>query len=143
VIVEHIDYIYFLFEGGKLLIYNVNIWAYKGGVLMKDKLLAISIIVLSFSLIIAASIIGRAIKTAPVSYFPNSLNLALQQQQHQNTEEKAYNLKSAAEYLGIVEFQLKQIIEDENNDLPYKKIGETYIFSKNALDKWLESGLTK
>lgn len=110
---------------------------------MRDKLLAISIIVLSFSLIIAASIIGKAIKTAPVSYFPNSLNVALQQQQHQKTEEKAYNLKTASEYLGIVEFQLKQIIEDENNDLPYKKIGETYIFSKNALDKWLESGSTK
>jgi len=110
---------------------------------MRDKLLAISIICLSFSLIIAASIIGKAIKTAPVSYFPNSLNVALQQQQHQNTEEKAYNLKTASEYLGIVEFQLKQIIEDENNDLPYKKIGETYIFSKNALDKWLESGSTK
>lgn len=110
---------------------------------MRDKLLAISIICLSFSLIIAASIIGRAIKTAPVSYFPNSLNVALQQQQSQKTEEKAYNLKTASEYLGIVEFQLKQIIEDENNDLPYKKIGETYIFSKNALDKWLESGSTK
>lgn len=110
---------------------------------MRDKLLAISIILLSFSLIIAASIIGRAIKTAPVSYFPNGLSVDLRQSQPQNTEEKAYNLKSAAEYLGIVEFQLKQIIEDEHNDLPYKKIGETYIFSKNALDKWLESGSTK
>lgn len=110
---------------------------------MRDKLLAISIICLSFSLIIAAAIIGRAIETAPVSSFPSGFNVALQQQQPQNTEEKAYNLKTAAEYLGIVEFQLKQIIEDEHNDLPYRKIGETYVFSKSALDKWLEGGQRK
>ncbi|QLY78452.1 DNA-binding protein [Clostridium intestinale] len=109
---------------------------------MKDKLLAISIICLSFSLIIAASIIGRAIKTAPVSYFPNGLSVDLRQPQ-QTTNEKTYNLQTAAEYLGIAEFQLKSIIDDEHNDLPYTKVGDTYIFSKGALDKWLEVGPRK
>lgn len=139
---EHIDYIYILFEGVKLLIYNVNIWVYKGGVLMKDKLLAISIICLSFSLIIAASIIGRAIKTAPVGSFPNGLSVDLRQPQ-QTTNERTYNLQTASEYLGIAEFQLKQIIEDENNELPFRKIDGTYIFTKSGLDKWIESSTSK
>lgn len=108
---------------------------------MRDKLLAISIICLSFSLIIAASIIGRAIKTVPVGSFPNGLSVDLQQQQTIN--EKTYNLKTAAEYLGLTEFQLKGIVDSEHTDLSYTKVGETYIFSKGALDKWLESGPRK
>ena len=108
---------------------------------MRDKLLAVSIMCLSVSLIIAAVIMGYSIKTAPGNANPSGINADLQQQKE--SSQKAYNLKTAAEYLGIKEFQLKNLVDDEHNDLPYTKIGDTYIFSKSALDKWLESGPRK
>ena len=47
-----------------------------------------------------------------------------------------YDLSTAASYLGISESRLIDLV---NSGIPYIKIGNGYVFSKNALDKWLEN----
>jgi hypothetical protein len=51
-----------------------------------------------------------------------------------------YNgIGAAASYLGMTKAELKLIIENENSNIPYIKVGDKIIFYKDALDEWLKT----
>ena len=111
----------------------------------KDKLLAISIFALAFSIIIAATIISSGIETKgryiSDGIFQGAINISMTIRDISFNEEDSKNIFSATEasvYLGISEERLMQIMNNEQSKIPYVKVGEDFIFSKNALDKWIE-----
>jgi hypothetical protein len=53
--------------------------------------------------------------------------------------ESTFDLDSSSIYLGIEREELLRIISTKESGIPYVKIGDKYIFSKNSLDKWLET----
>ena len=62
----------------------------------------------------------------------------------QNVDEKVsygdyLTFYDAATYLGIADDELSQIIDSGQLDSAFYKIGDSYIFSKKALQAWAES----
>lgn len=121
--------------------------------MLKEKLLPISIFCLSISIIISGSIIAKGMKyngesvnngLYHISSGLNNINDAVFNNSNNNSinnedVRKNYNLYEAAEYLGVLESRLKDIVAIEESGIPYIKAGKDYIFNKNALDKWLET----
>ena len=54
-----------------------------------------------------------------------------------------YSLEEASLYLKIPENKLIEIVDDGGIGIPYIKIGNEYIFNRNALDKWLETAIVE
>lgn len=49
------------------------------------------------------------------------------------------NLFETANYLKVPENELIQLIDSKSIDLPCTRINNNYIFTKSAVDKWLET----
>lgn len=111
----------------------------------KDKILPISIFSLAISIIISAYLIskgmenkGRFIADGISNGLYNTSN-TINSNSYNNIENGGiFNLTSAAKYLGLSEERLMQIMNNEESKIPYIKVGSDFIFSKNALNKWVE-----
>ena len=115
----------------------------------KDKLLPISIFSLALAIVIAASIISNGIKNNGEligSGMNQGLSLGLSninttiRDIYLNEEDKKtiFNVGDASVYLGISEERLMQIMNNEESKIPYVKVGGDFIFSKSALDRWIQ-----
>ena len=108
----------------------------------KDKLLPISIFALAFSIIISASIISEGLTNNGMnigSGISQGANIINPTNINENSNEKSiFSAEEASVYLGIAEERLMQIINNEESKIPYVKVGGDFIFSKNALDKWIQ-----
>lgn len=123
--------------------------------MLKEKLLPISIFCLSISIIISASIISKGMRNNGESVnsglygisngLNNINNTAINNSNSTATNNNngysnnIYSLSDVASYIGISEIRLKEIIAIKEYGMPYIKTGNSYIFNKNALDKWLET----
>lgn len=120
--------------------------------MLKEKLLPISIFGLSISIIISASIIAKGMRYNGESvnnglyHISNGLNNINNTVNNNSTainnngySGENYNLYEAAEYIGILQSRLKEIVAIDESGIPYIKAGNEYIFNKNALDRWLET----
>ena len=94
----------------------------------KNKLLSLSIIILAISIVFCSLWIGSSIKegTNKIISFVSQENDVL-------------DLNEASTYLKISSAELQNISNGINSDIPHAKINGNYIFSKAALDNWLES----
>lgn len=117
--------------------------------MLKENAMAVSIFCLAISIIVSAVIIGNGIKMNG-DYIGTGLNnlsdkvTYIGNNQNPNTEStvfvrNTYNLTTAAAYLGISDSRMVDIINSKESGIPYVKIGSDYLFSKGALDKWLET----
>lgn len=113
----------------------------------KDKLLPISIFSLALSIIIAGSIISKGIENKGrfigdgLFQGANNISTTIRDISLNNKDnEGIFNADTASTYLGISQDRLMQILNDKESGIPYIKVGENFIFSKNALDKWIEEG---
>jgi excisionase family DNA binding protein len=109
----------------------------------KEKALLISVLCLSASIIISAVIIANGMRSQG-----DSVNAGLAQVGsgivNSSNSSTSYdtgilNLSTAAEYLGISDVELTDLIYAKDSGIPYVKIGSNFTFSKGALDKWLET----
>jgi excisionase family DNA binding protein len=117
---------------------------------LKDKIIAVCLICLSVSIIISANIIAKGMKNNGVNIlggFTNvssGLNNIVRTMSDANSinevnKRNTIDLATAANYLGITEDSLMKIINNKKSGIPYIKMGEFYILSKDALNKWLET----
>lgn len=111
----------------------------------KEKLLPISIFCLAISLIISASIIsngmdnnGRFIGDGISQGLFNISNTVSQGNNNNLDSKDILSLDEASQYLGITQERLTQLIIKDDS-IPYVQISGKIIFSKNALDKWVET----
>lgn len=117
--------------------------------MLKEKALSISILVLSLAIIISAIIIGNGMRSIGdyVSTGLSNMSQGLSNignNIYENNDSvvfrrNTYDLPTASAYLGISENKLIELIRANDSAIPYIKIGSDYIFSKGALDKWLET----
>jgi excisionase family DNA binding protein len=116
----------------------------------KNKFLSFSILCLSISIVVSAFIIANAMKNtgdnisgglASISGGINNIAGTVNNTNNRNLtySRNTLTLSTAATYLGINELRLKEIIENKDSGIPYIKLGESYILSKDALDKWMET----
>ncbi|MBS5883849.1 MAG: helix-turn-helix domain-containing protein [Clostridium sp.] len=119
--------------------------------MLKEKLLPISIFSLAISLIISASIIANSMENNGrfigdgISQGIFNLSNSVSQKENNYTYEQfkdVLSLYEASEYLGISQDQLRQVIQ-EDESIPYVQIYGQLIFSKNAIDKWVETSKFK
>lgn len=118
--------------------------------MQNNKLLAFSILCLSVAIIISSSIIangianggnhigsGLSIVSSGLSSIGGSISSI-----SNNTGNEIYgntlNAADAAKYLGISIEDLFELTRADSSGIPYIKIGYSYIFGREALDKWLE-----
>lgn len=117
--------------------------------MFKERILPVSIIFLGISIIISASIIGNAMKVKG-QYVSGGLGSISQgiingsgnivnNRNNQANLNSTLDLSEAASYLGISPDILMDVVKNKDSKIPYVKIGVDYIFSKDALDKWLET----
>ena len=94
----------------------------------KNKLLSLSIIILALSMVFCSLWIVSSIKegTNKIITFASQENDVL-------------NLDEASTYLKISSVELQYIADGINSEIPHAKINDKYIFSKAALDNWLQS----
>lgn len=105
-----------------------------------------SIFCLAISIIISASIISKGMRSNGeyVMSGLSSIGSGLRNQSSiRESHKNNYNLFEASMYLGISESGLTDLVNNKNSGIPYLKIDGTYVFSKNALDKWLETARVK
>lgn len=117
--------------------------------MFKESTLAFSIFCLSIAIIISAVIVGNGIKRNGEYintglYNSSGRVVSVGNNTDTNTESvvykrNTYNFATASGYLGISESQLMSIISSKDSNIPYIRIGSEYVFSKLALDKWLET----
>lgn len=50
----------------------------------------------------------------------------------------AFNLKRAAQYLGVDQYTLQGALR--RNEIPHRRIGRRWIISKAVLDEWMRGG---
>jgi len=118
-------------------------------IMLKDKALPFSIICLSISIIISAIIIANGMRSngdyvgTGLSDMSQGLSNIVNNMYNNNANvvytRNTYDLSTASSYLGIEESKLLDIVNEKDSGIPYIKIGNDYIFSKSALDKWLET----
>ena len=53
----------------------------------------------------------------------------------QREEKKVYNMSAAQKYLGVRRKLFLHILA--SGDLPYRQLGRSKIFTRDALDRWL------
>lgn len=98
----------------------------------KNKLLPLSIIILAISIIFGSICIGYSLKAvANKSIFIGS--------QVDSQENNILEFGEAANYLKISESELLYLVEGKGTGINYIKINNKYIFSKEGLDKWVQS----
>ncbi len=111
-----------------------------------------SIFCLAISIIISASIISKGMNKNgqyvsdglfSIGSGLNGINSVINQSSIRESHKNNYNLFEASMYLGISESGLTDLVNNKNSGIPYLKIDGTYVFSKNALDKWLETARVK
>jgi hypothetical protein len=118
--------------------------------MLKEKTLSISIFCLSISFIISALILANGMKSngeyvgSGLSNMSQGLNNIGNTINNYNNSvvdgRRTYDLRAAALYLGISEESLMNIVNSKDSGIPYIKISSSaYVFSKSALDKWLET----
>lgn len=117
--------------------------------MLKDKSLSIAIYFLSISIVISAVIIRNGMKTSGnyISSGFSSINQGLNNiganistsTNNDINRRDTLNLFTASAYLGISESRLKQLVDEKDSAIPFVKIGDSYIFSKGAIDKWLQT----
>ncbi|MCF0147794.1 MAG: helix-turn-helix domain-containing protein [Clostridium sp.] len=112
----------------------------------KYKFLSVSIFTLALSIIISASIISKGIENKGryigdgLYQGANNISTTIRDRSFNDKENNkdVFTQDDAALYLGISQERLMQIINNEKSNIPYVKVAENFIFSKNALDKWIE-----
>lgn len=118
----------------------------------KNRLISSSIFCLALSLVISASLISKGMQLNGeylASGLSNGLNTIGYNINNNNTvstdieENSNLTFSQAKDYLGLSDWELTSIIKNEQSNIPYISIGDTYIFSKNALDKWIEESRLK
>lgn len=98
-------------------------------VLEKNKLLLpLSIIILAISIVFCSLWIGCSLKEVA----NKNISISLQ-------ENDILELDEAARYLKINESELLNLVEEKNIGINYVKINNKYIFSKEGLNKWVQS----
>lgn len=116
--------------------------------MLKEKILPISIFCLALSMIISASIIAKGMNKngqyvsgglSSIGSGLNDINNTINQFNIRENHRNNYNLFEASVYLGISERRLTDLVNNKNSGIPYLKIEGYYVFSKSALDKWLET----
>jgi hypothetical protein len=118
-----------------------------------SKLVSFSIICLSISLIISSVIISKGLTDASsnVTYGLNncsssiSSGLASSSQAVSTLPENDdfLALFDACQYLHMDEQSLRSYIGKSDSNIPYTTIGNSIIFSKKALNKWMEDKISK
>ncbi|SFI39107.1 DNA binding domain-containing protein, excisionase family [Tindallia magadiensis] len=94
-----------------------------------NKLMPLSIIILAISIVFGSIWIGNSLKEIEKqSIYADS----------QGNDVLA--LDEAAKYLKISEGDLLYLIREENLGIKYVQMNDQYIFSKEALHEWLQSG---
>lgn len=133
----------------------------RGLVMLQNKMLSFSILCLAVSILFSSLILASCIKSNGeyvssglssisgsinnnarcISHIGSSLSEINDSISHSNISERSsFGLWSAASYLGIDREDLLKIINNPDSGIPYiKKKNDIYIFSKSALDKWLET----
>ncbi len=99
--------------------------------MLKDKLLALAVVLLGISILVSGFQISSAITS--------SADMILQSQQIDDSNDDILSQEEAAAYLKIPEWKLGELVEYSKygNGIPHYKIGETIYFSKASLDKWI------
>jgi hypothetical protein len=120
----------------------------------REKLLPLSIICLSISLVVSSIIIANGLREASfgasgslngsissvgnsVGYLSNTIKEI--NNNTNGTDKDLMTMKEAASYLGTIENNLFYSIENKTITVPYTKIEGNYMFSKKAIDKWIET----
>ena len=93
-----------------------------------NKLLPLSIIILAISIAFSAVWIGQSLKGV------TNKNLSVTSQQND-----ILGLEEAAKYLNISKVELLSLTEGKGSNINFVKINGKYIFSKKALDKWVQA----
>lgn len=93
-----------------------------------NKLLPVSIIILAISITFGSIWIGLSLK-----------ELANQGIYVNSQENDVLDFDEAAQYLKISNSELVTLITEKNIGIHYVKINNKYIFSKEGLDRWLQS----
>lgn len=96
--------------------------------LEKTKLLPLSIIVLAVSIIFSSVLIGYSLKET------NNKSITMGSQ-----EKDILEIEEASKYLKISKSELIYLVEGKNIGINYVKINNKYIFSKEGLEKWVQS----
>jgi excisionase family DNA binding protein len=116
--------------------------------MLKEKMLPVSILCLSISIIISASVISKGMQKsgqhvgAGLTYISSGLNNIASSANNNNSiqsGDNTFDLLTAANYLGISQGKLIELTKATISGPPYVKVGDQYIFNKIALDKWLET----
>ncbi len=113
----------------------------------KSKVILISVVVFAISIVLSSFIIAVGLKDLGeiISYGLQSgsekissglYNYASVQNRGSEDNKDILNLQEAAEYMKIQSSELLQLTM--NLELPSIKIGNKYIFSRKAIDKWME-----
>lgn len=120
----------------------------------KEKLLPLSIICLAISLVVSSMIISKGLKesafntSGSLSGSISSIGSSIGQLSYtikeinNNTKEidkDLMNMKEAASYLGTSETNLFYSIQNKSITVPYTMIEGNQMFSKKAIDKWIET----
>ena len=119
-------------------------------IVLKENKLSAALLCLSISIIISAIIISDGMKingdyiSTGLFSVSNGTNISVNMLNDGNTSrivfgKSTYDLRTAATYLGITEEDLRNLINAEQSGIPYIKLGNSYVFSIDALDKWLET----
>lgn len=114
------------------------------------KILSFAILCLSISIVIGSVIIAKSISNngdnvsnglSSISSGLISVGSNIGNMNNNNTAafRNTFDLTAEATYLGISNVKLVELATSESSGIPYIKIGNEYVFSKNALDKWLET----
>lgn len=116
--------------------------------MQNEKALSVSIYFLAICIIISAVIISNGLKSngnyvnGGLSGVSNGLSNIGSSMNNDNSavyNRSTFDLPAAAAYLGISVSKLIDILNSKDSGIPYIKSGSDYIFSKGALDKWLET----
>lgn len=118
----------------------------------KDKLLPASIVFLGISLIISARIISNGLEvngrfsgegiSIGLNNMNNTIYETINKMMNSDNSKEILTISEAADYLGISEDKLNKIIngsDDNKTGIPHTRIGNEYLFSRKALNEWVES----
>lgn len=94
----------------------------------KNKLLSVSIIILAISIVLSSLWIGQALKEVANKSFSDA-----------SQQNDILRLEEAANYLNISESEFLYLLEGKGTGINYVKINDKYIFSKEGLNKWVQS----
>lgn len=76
------------------------------------------------------------VETNNISYSLDRIADNMNKETKSEEERAALYLSEAADYLGLTIGELTYLIEQENVDIPYIKVGPKYVFYKESLDEW-------